>query len=206
MNAIRNAVVIAAAMVALFGSRAQSAEFFTDQGSVWTGGYLTFESVSVRGESVPENLWMVSPVVRYFPVKYFFVSPYFTWEFMNVGSTSSSGSVLIGPEIGFAYGKNIPVIPYVKSGVDYAHSYGSYNYGAGYPEAKYGTDGYQIPISAGVMIPVIDGLGFQVEGGFAYQHQRESGSGITSDQSVISISIGVCGIGKGTALSFLNTF
>jgi hypothetical protein len=69
-----------------------------------------------------------------------------------------------------------------------------------------GADGYNIPLYTGIMIPLVDGLGIQVETGFAYSHMRNYTTSLnnTSDYSIFSISLGVCGIGRKTAISILT--
>lgn len=221
MNIKRNAIVLGVALMTGFLSTAKGAEFFTDRGSMWYGGSLCYLSEYVRSEQNPIYITMMSPVVRFFPARYFVLSPAFSWEntssSSNYSSTSSyssnSGIFTIGPELGFAYGNNIHVVPYVMSGIKYAHSYSSSTYSGTYSQtSSSGADGYRIPLFAGIMVPFIDGLGIQVETGFTYNHLRYysdasslSLQGTSQDMSTFSISVGVCGVGKNTAISFLNT-
>jgi hypothetical protein len=213
VSAKRNALILGCALIAALSTTARSGDYFTDQGSIWAGGVFSYLSESVRSENNPMNLVMLSPVVRFFPVQFLLVSPAFSWETMssksNDGSSSSSGSFSIGPQVGFAFGKNIPVVPYVISGVSYVHQYYSDSYSSlGTVSQTYtgGADGYAIPIFGGVMIPLVDGLGIQVETGFTYNHTRDYTTGDLSDISTFSISVGVCGVGKKLAVSFLNSF
>ena len=220
MNVKRNAVVLGIALLAGFFSTAQSGEFFTDQGSIWAGGTISYGIEYDRNGPAPVNMINLSPLIRFFPCKYLVLSPAFSWgtdfeTYTDAGSTYSysEGTFVIGPEVGFAYGNNIHVVPYVISGIKYQHSYSSETYsGAGMPSqtTNSGADGYRIPLYTGIMIPIVDGLGIQVETGFAYSHLRNY-AGTNSingepnqDFSVFSISVGVCGIGKKTAISILT--
>ena len=107
--------------------------------------------------------------------------------------------------MGFAYGNNIHVVPYVFSGVKYAHFYQSGIYSSTPEQATPNpADGYRIPLFTGIMIPIVDGLGIQVETGFAYSHLRYYNKAMNEDISIFTISIGVCAIGKKTALSILT--
>jgi len=214
MNTKRTALVMGIALITGLCSTAQSAEFFTDQGSIWTGGSFSYTSYYTRGDKNPENMLNIFPVIRFFPGKYLVLSPAFSWQLMSetYSSTSTtydenSGTFTFGPEVGFAYGNNIHVVPYVISGIKYAHSYSSTTYsGTGMlsQTTNSGADGYRIPLYTGIMIPIVDGLGIQVETGFAYSHLRNYSDAINEDFSVFSISIGVCGIGKKTAISILT--
>jgi hypothetical protein len=213
VSAIRNVIVLGFILMAGFGATATyGGDFFTDQGSIWAGGAFTYLNVNTRGEKNPAILVMLSPIVRFFPVEFFNVSPAFSWEVMssksNDGSSYSSGSFTIGPELGFAFGKNIPVVPYVISGVKYLHGYYSSSNppGTGFTQTSNGgADGYSIPIFAGIMVPLVQGMGIQVESGFTYNHSRDYTTRQLSDMSTFEISVGVCGVGRRTAVSFLNT-
>jgi len=202
--------VLGFVLLAAFSSNVKSGEFFTDQGSLWTGGSIAYINENVRGESNPMNMFLLSPDVRFFPIPYFIVAPAVSWELMSTsgsGFKSTSGMFTIGPELGFAYGKNIPVIPYVLTGVRYVHDYSSNSFTSlGTTQTtKSGSDGYRIPIGLGIMAPLVNGLGIQVETGFIYNHVRDYTSNQNSDMSAFVISVGVCGIGKNLGVSFLNT-
>lgn len=218
MNAKRNALVLCCALIAgLSTTAAYGGDFFTDQGSIWAGGSFTYLNENIRGETSPMTMLMLSPSARYFPAKYFIVSPAFSWDLMTESldqdNSYSSGTFAIGPELGFAFGNNIPVVPYVISGVQYTHQYTTSHYtsidqfgNSTTVDEKSGADGWRIPLFGGVMIPLVNGLGIQVETGFTYNHSRDYSFGNVTDASIFSISIGVCGIGKNLGLSFLNTF
>ena len=123
MNVKRNAVVLGIALLAGFFSTAQSGEFFTDQGSIWAGGTISYGIEYDRNGPAPVNMINLSPLIRFFPCKYLVLSPAFSWgtefeTYTDAGSTYSysEGTFVIGPEVGFAYGNNIHVVPYVISG------------------------------------------------------------------------------------------
>lgn len=129
-------------------------------------------------------------------------------------SSHGSGAFTLGPEFGFAYGNTIHSVPYVISGIKYAHAYSkttSSTINGLSQTTSNSADGYRIPLYTGIMVPIFEGLGVQLETGFTYSHLRYSsdeysmGTTYDQDMSTFSISIGVCGIGKSTAISFLNT-
>jgi hypothetical protein len=211
VNAKKMAVVLGFVVGAGFGTTALCGDFFTDRGSMWAGGSMSYINENVRGNPNPMNMFLLSPDLRFFPVPYLVVGPAVSWEIMSQsgeGFSSSSGMLSIGPELGFAFGKNIPVVPYVLSGVRYEHDYSSDSYtsvGAPSQTSKSGADGYSIPLAAGIMAPLVNGLGIQLETGFIYHHTRNYTSAQNSDMSAFVISVGVCGIGKNLGVSFLNT-
>jgi hypothetical protein len=204
VKANRNIVVLGIALITILSSTVNSASFFTDQGSIWTGGSFSYANENIRGVKEPYNILMLSPTFNFFPAKYFLVGPAVSWTLISQKNTYGSGNFSVGPLLGFAYGNNIPVVPYVISGLEYMHSYYSSTYAD--ETHKSGADGYQIPINAGLMIPLVDGVGIQVQAGFLYYHTRNYTYADKQDLSMISFSIGVCGIGKKTAISLLNSF
>ena len=189
--------VLIIAMVAIFSSPVKSAGFFTDRGSIWTGGTFSFSSQTYyHGQTV--NVFMLSPAFRYFAAKYFLVGPAFAWRDIsnsNYGDRYSTGSLYLGPELGFAYG-NHRVIPYAISGVQYTHSYSS---------DYYSSDGFQIPINGGIMVALFDGIGIQFEMGITFNHSRST-LGLNPDATMFSLCLGVCGIVGKTAISLLSSF
>jgi hypothetical protein len=192
------------ALVSIMGSNVMGAEFFSDKGSIWTGGSISFISQHVRPDSVATNGFLLVPTFRFFPVKYLMVGSSLTLRSAAWGKYSSS-SISIGPELGFAYGNNIPVFPYILFSIQYFHSAYTFESYSDYDNPATTTsmfNGYIIPLSGGIMIPVFDGLGFQVEAAYLYEHY---GSGFFKQEiGLFRLSIGVCGIGKKIAISFLN--
>jgi hypothetical protein len=216
VDAKKSTFILGLAFLAGLGTTAAGGDFFTDRGSIWAGGSLGYINENTRNSNPPMNMFMLSPVIRYFPVKYMVVSPAFSWITMSQTDKNdngyTSGTYSIGPELGIAYGNNIPAVPYLISAVQYAHSYSSTSTtgtGAFSPfsqTVKSGADGYRIPLFGGIMVPIVEGLGIQLEAGFIYKHLRDYTHKRSSDMSTFSISVGVCGVGKRMGISFLNTF
>jgi hypothetical protein len=216
VNIKKNAIILGLALIAGLGTTAESGEFFTDQGSIWAGGSFGYINENIRGSDAPMNIFMLSPIIRYFPVKYLIVSPAFSWTTMSQTDKDdngyTSGMYSIGPEVGFAFGNNISTVPYVYSAMQYAHSYssttssGTGTFSPFSQTVKSGADGYRIPLFGGIMVPFMEGLGIQLEAGFIYKHLRNYTYNRSSDMSTFSVSVGVCGVGKRMAISFLNTF
>jgi hypothetical protein len=201
MNYLKKTTIVLTVLVGFMISSAAAGEYFTDQGSMWTGGGLGFYQYQYRGASDPSNTFIFEPLFRYFPCKYLVVGPAFLWS-TSSQINYSSYSISIGPEIGFAYGNNLPVIPYVLSSFRYTHSSVT-NKSSGFSQSySYGTEGYEIPIATGVIIPVVNGLGFQVEMGYNYAHRNEYYS--QSDLGTFHIAFGICGIGNKVAISLMN--
>jgi hypothetical protein len=196
MNYLKKAAAAAMASICLLSSYALAGEYFTDMGSMWLGGGLGFFQYHVRDNSDASNSFVFSPIFRIFPCKYLVVGPALTFTTSGQKGYSSS-SISIGPEIGFAYGNNIPVIPYILSSFRYVH------YSSTSDQIyTYGQEGYEIPIASGLMIPVADGLGLQAEMGYRYQHLTNYRS--NNDLGTFYIAVGVCGIGKRFALSIMD--
>ena len=201
MSYLKKAAIVLTACACVISSNATAGEFFTDQGSMWTGGYLGFIQAQSRNVSDPTTSFIVAPVFRYFPCKYFLVGLPFSWS-TSSAKNYSSYTLSIGPEIGFAYGNSIPVIPYVLTSIRYFHyTYDNTSILSPYSE---GYEGYEIPLATGIMVPIVDGLGFQAEMGYRYQHVR--GSYSSGDAGAFYISAGICGIGKKFAISLMNMF
>jgi hypothetical protein len=219
VNVKKTFVAFCIAIAAGFCGQVCAADYFTDRGSFWAGGAFSYQNENIRGQSDPVTMTMVSPTLRFFPAKYFLLSQAFSWWTTSQTDPDNNGysygMFTFGPEAGFAFGKNMPVVPYVISGALYAHSYSSSSYMTtdinGNPitdTRKSGADGYQVPLLTGVMIKLFDGLGIQVELGFSYIHIRGYTAPVsTSDLSTVSISVGVCGIGSRSAVSMMmNTY
>jgi len=201
MSYLKKAAIVLTACACVMSLNATAGEFFTDQGSMWTGGYLGFIQAQSRDGSDPSTSFIVAPVFRFFPCKYLLVGPAFNWS-TSSSKNSSSNYLSIGPEIGFAYGNSIPVIPYVLTSIRYFHyTYDNTSILSPYSE---GYEGYEIPLATGIMVPIVDGLGFQAEMGYRYQHT--TGNFLSGDVGYFYISAGICGIGKKFAISLMNMF
>lgn len=103
-------------------SKIRSADYFTDRGSSWFGGNFIYAYMNSPRDKL--NRIVFSPLVRYFPLKYFTIGPKFQWtclinksitgSFLNTTTEKEFINFLdFGLDLGFAYGKDVPVIPYI---------------------------------------------------------------------------------------------
>jgi hypothetical protein len=84
-------------------------------------------------------------------------------------------------------------------------TYPTYN---GYPSTSSSSTSHQIfflPFSAGLIIPVANNLGVQIEGGYSVGWNISSGN---HDETLnaFTIGIGICGLGQKMAVSIVNFF
>jgi hypothetical protein len=180
------------------------AEFFTDKGSIWASGSLSY-AIATDNFGVPANVIDFAPVIRFFPTRYFVLGPAGSWCHYY-GDDYYSGYFSLGLEWGYAYGNHTPLIPYVLTDLQYVHAYDEYTdydyYGNKSVQHSVG-DGFQFALQTGAMMPIMDGLGLQLEAGLAARSINWQWGG---SYSVCSISIGICSIGKRTALSLLGSY
>jgi hypothetical protein len=182
---------LSAVLVAVFCVNLFATDFFTDRGSWWLGGGCSYSAdVMKSGNSLTAmHSFGIGPSVRFFPCKYLFIGPALSWSGMY--STNSENFYNVwgaGVEAGFAYGKNEHIIPYFRTGVTYTY------------EKWYSLNAIAIPVAVGLMIPLFDGVGLQVDAGYDLLSE-----GSESQKShIFGISVGFCGIGKKSALSLLG--
>lgn len=189
---------------------AHSETFKAKQGDVWLGGSFSFSSMgySYEGKSTGDrtNMVMLSPTLRFFPADYFSIGPKISWSGEFLGPGNSFSFLGLGGELGYVYGGN--VLPYFFVGsqavkirdVYKSSSIDSY----GNPVSNSGSYSdweYTLPLSLGIVIPVVENLGLQFE--FGYQLTFNDGGRAKTDK--ISIGLGVCGLGKKVAISALSS-
>lgn len=125
------------------------------------------------------------------------LGPAFQW-IKIFDSDNSADQVGLGTDFAFAYGRDIPVVPYFRSGYRWNIYRMKYTY---INETSRETDhGWAIPIAAGIMIPIWNGLGFQIEPCF------EIGKYEDDSRNNFTIYFGVCGVGQHGAISALSGF
>jgi hypothetical protein len=169
-----------------------SQEYFTDKGSVWTGGSLNFSSIGIKDGENRNNIIFLSPYVRFFPCKYFMLGPRIQWTglFSRYASVNQFG---IGLDLGFIYGKNEHIMPYLRAGGQFDA------YGASY--SGYSGDneqGFSLPAGCGIVVKARSIFALQLES--AIELKWAGGDKIT----VFSVSLGFAGVGKKIAVSALS--
>jgi hypothetical protein len=211
MRSLKKCFVAFAIFSGICISTAHGTEFFSDQGSMWFSGEFNFAVANDRTSSDNVNMVLLDPTIRFFPARYFFIGPHFQW-LGDYSKNYSMNRIAIGPEIGLAIG-NMPVIPYGMSSILYTHQSNTSTYTSNLTNSisatqthTSGADGYILPISTGMMIPIFDNIGLQFEIGYAYNHSYSYTYRDNSNQGVFFIAFGVCGIGKAAAISVMNLF
>ncbi len=146
-------------MLVLCTAPLQAAEFFTDRGSMWINGEFGYSSYAYDGASGRTHNVYFLPSLQFFPLDFFMLGPRLAWQ-GAYGHGHSSNALGVGLDIGFAYGKDIPVVPYLRSGFEFDVFF--YN---GYDDDV----GFTIPVAGGVIIPVREHLGMHIEPYFRVQ-------------------------------------
>ncbi len=107
MTVVRVCIVAVAVALSTY-----PALYFTDRGSVQVGGGITFNSSGSEGEDSRENQFVFQPLINFFPVPYLLVGPVF--DFSVYGRDEyGSATFSLGGRCGFAYGRNMVVIPFI---------------------------------------------------------------------------------------------
>lgn len=147
-----------------------AASFFTDQGSVQVGGGLNFSSGKYEGSQYRTNTFTLSPLINFFPIPYFLLGPAIDFSIWGVEG-SSSLSLGIGGRVGFAYGKNIPVVSFFWVSPQFLFS--SYNTeNDNYDNVS---TGFGMEITGGIMIPVQKHFSVNFGPGFWFQIVEDNG-------------------------------
>jgi len=161
--------------------------FNARKGNFWICSGLSFQTIRVERDNIFETYsetqgrFLLSQTIRFFIVDHFFIGPELTWE--SIFSDNNEENMFIaGVELGLVSNKS-NIFPYllVSPGIQVYHG-GS----------------FILPFYGGLIIPVTQSLGLQFELGF--------GLGIkeTHTSKKFSIGLGMCGLGKKTAISLLN--
>jgi hypothetical protein len=179
----KTAALVVLSLSALF---AQSNNSFSTQGSKWLGGGLTFFSVGDEYNRV--RILQASPILRFFPADHFMIGPSFSWTGMYYDSYAINQFGL-GFEIGGVFNAGGQLFPYVMSGGQVVITGGEGS----------STTGFKVPISGGLLIPLGNFFGLQIEPSFI-NTWVESGHYANS----IGIKIGICAFGERAAISVLQ--
>jgi opacity protein-like surface antigen len=187
-----------------------SETFEAKQGDVWLGGSFSFSSMGYSYDGEPSgdrmNMFMLSPITRFFPADYFSIGPKISWLGVFPSGGQNITMLGLGGELGYVYGGKI--LPYFFAGSQanlIREKYESYDYDEFGNSVDYSdtyTDwSYVLPLSLGVVVPVVDNLGLQFEFGF----QLGFNEGGKSKSNQIFIGFGICGLGKNVAISALSS-
>lgn len=164
--------VLAIALVAMQAVVFQlsAAEFFSAKGSVQLGGEIVFSSYGDESRDDRYNEFSFEPIVNFFPIDYLFVGPVFDFTVGGSGGYNEAWFG-IGGRCGFAYGKDMPVIPfaYVSPRL-IIHTWDDDNPDNDESDVGFGTEfggGIIIPIQEHFSVNVGPGFRFQVVDGFS---------------------------------------
>ena len=186
--------IIVTLLLSINYSLTNSQTFNASHGNIWTGGSFGFSTYGVTLKNTDYidnsriNCFSLSPIFRTFPYNNFFLGPKLSWLGMHSGS-SSENLWQLGGEIGCAF--NAITIPYLYTSPHALISNSSYYS----PESM-----FKLPFNAGIIIPVMKNVGFQIEAGYCLGFPSEGHYHTNS----FSIGIGICGLGENTAISMVN--
>jgi hypothetical protein len=109
-------ILFLACFIVITSSGLNAAQFFTARGSVQLGGSFSFKSTGYEDGQYRDNEFYLSPEINFFPINYLLVGPSIKMDIKKRTSDNLSIKIksqfAMGGKIGFAYGKQIPVIPY----------------------------------------------------------------------------------------------
>ena len=179
-------------------------QFSGEKGDLWTGGSLNFMSLSASGSSSSIGMLMLSPMLRFFPATGFCLGPKLSWTGIYQ-SDMSENMFGLGAEIGYARG--ISTIPYFITSphfefINESQTVSPGNYGSSSRSSS--SQAFFLPFSAGLIVPMGRGLGMQFEAGYSIGFNLGSGSSQTLN--ILSIGMGICGLGNTVAVSIVNMF
>ena len=110
-------ILLWVSFVLIVSSVLDAAYFFTARGSVQLGGSFSFKSTGYEDDRYRFNEFYLSPEINFFPIDFLLVGPSFKIDIKKMyadnRSIDENSWFGIGGKIGFAYGREIPVIPYV---------------------------------------------------------------------------------------------
>ncbi|HZH71826.1 MAG: porin family protein [Fibrobacter sp.] len=185
----KSILIIMAITISIISASNLQASDFSKQGSKWLGGLFSFSSMGFKGDDSRLNMIQISPILRFFPVDHFMIGPGFSYtgSFVEGEGINQFG---IGAEIGGVFNLDDKLYPYVRSGGNFTIIGGSIMEGS--------LNGFSLPIAGGLIIPVGNIFGLQIEP--AYTITWIEGESM----NVFSISLGICGIGEKSAVSVLQ--
>jgi hypothetical protein len=190
-------------LVSLFYLNLFATDFFTDKRSFWltgSGGYHN-SKIDYRSESHALNVYTT---VRFFPCRYFFIGPDLGWNssynIYDYGSYQQEKGTInqwsAGLDFGFAFGKNGYVIPYILSNAKYIGTHSDFE-PSGYFHHRFELVSFYL----GIMIPLFDSIGLQIESSCKI---ASIGTFESGNRNIFGFSFGFCGIGKKSAISLLG--
>jgi hypothetical protein len=185
-------IVVTVCVSALFAQ-----QFGGNRGDIWTGGSFNFVTAGSSGGGDRENLFTLCPILRFFPVTGLCLGPRISW----MGEFWPSFDINVfaaGMDIGYVGKAN--VISYLLTSPHYAFLGES---SSGLSISSSSLTVFYLPFSAGVIIPVGQSLGIQLEAGYSIGFNTSPNQG--SSSNAFSIGIGVCGLGEKLAVSVVNT-
>lgn len=162
---------------------------FATQGSRWLGGNFSFTSMGSEISDDRINRLQISPVLRFFPADNFMFGPSLTWNGAFVDSYNIN-EFSIGAEIGAVFNTENTTFPYIRSG-------------SGITILSYESEteqGFTLPVAAGIIFPVGDVFGIQIEPSYTITWINE-----VSFNS-FGVNFGICGIGEKSIISFAQGF
>ena len=167
---------------------------FGRNGKLWVTGSFGFSAMNIRGLDAGRKMLLVTPAVRFFPTRDFFLGPRLQWAGVYSG-VSSVNQVGAGADLG-VLGNGTSVVFYFRTGfLLNVQQYKSELYKLE-PTYAYGISW---PFGIGMFIRLNRNLYLQIEPGYQIKVTENS----TVNQ--FSLSFGIAGIGREYCVSTLHT-
>jgi hypothetical protein len=160
----------------------------TGAGTMWISGTTGYSSAGgdLTGSNRANSISFM-PSFLYFAAPNLFLGPALSFERMSQGDYSRY-TLGMGVKIGYAFGGNGNVIPYLASGFQF----GVMNAKAGSAESK--ASGTDITLGAGLCYQAVKHVGVTFEAGYHFQSLKPEGEEKSVSGNVIGIGIGVIGM------------
>jgi hypothetical protein len=181
--------------------QAFGAEYFSDRGSMWLGSGLSYFNMKIDSATDRATYTSISPFIRYFFIRYLALGPRFEWIGESIGKTNER-KIGAGLDLAAVYSYR-PTTFYVSFGT----AFNRYALHISRPLPLGNIDtaitGSSLSLNAGLIFTLKDIASLQLEPGYdIVTIKNVSGA----NANVFRFSIGICGIGKSTAVSILQVF
>jgi hypothetical protein len=198
MRKMRLCIVFA---VAFFAGQASGTEFFSDKGSMWLGSGFSYFNLGTDTATDRLKLTCITPFFRYFFSRYVAAGPRFEW----IGQSMEDQHVHkmgFGIDLAAVYSYR-PTTFYVSCGTAFDRYV--YHLSRPFPFGDIDTvkTGKSLSLNAGVIVTLKDIVSVQLEPGYDIVF-ISTGKGM--NVNILRFSIGICSIGKSTAVSLLQVF
>jgi len=194
---------------------AQEQFFDASQGNIWLGGGVSYSSMGFKFDGVSAeyrlNSLNISPIIRFFPLNGVILGPKIDYariaESIN-GKSDGVNLMGIGGEVGYIYGKST-VKPFIFTSPQFSVRLEDDDDGVQdeplslikmqNKNSREDDVVFTLPFTGGLMIPLSDNLGLQLETGMKYKFDADYST------NTFFFGFGVYGLGTKSAVSVMTT-